>query len=116
MSMHSDFSDWFRAANMELQDDVLQKRWVGVDAFEAGRDQIISLVEIFFGFFDGKDNFLAEFRKAFQDADSSFRMRDNNRELAVLAGAELVDVMERASTELGDLAALALVSCAAQNL
>ena len=101
---------------MEPQADVLQKRWVGVDAFEVDHDAIISLVELFFGFFDGKEKFLADFRKAFQDADSSFRMRDNNRELSVLAGATLVAVMEEGSIELGNLAALALVSCAAQNL
>jgi hypothetical protein len=114
--MHSDFSEWFRAAGMELHADELQKRWAGVDAFEVGRDEVVSLVEIFFGFFAGKDAFLAGFRKVFQDADASFRMRDNERELSVLAGAVLVTVMEEGSMELGDLTALALVACAAQNL
>lgn len=114
--MHSDFSEWFHAAKIELQGDVLQKRWAAVDTFQVGRDEIISLTELFFGFFDGNDNFLATFRQAFQDTDSSFRMRGNNQELSVLAGATLVDAMERCSMELGDLAALALVSCAAQNL
>ena len=101
---------------MELHADELQKRWAGVDAFEVGRDEVVSLVEIFFGFFAGKDAFLASFRKVFQDADASFRMRDNDRELSVLAGAVLVTVMEEGSMELGDLTALALVGCAAQNL
>ncbi len=116
MNMHSDFSEWFRAAGMEPHADELQKRWVGVDAFEVDSEEVVSLVEIFFGFFDGQDSFLAELRKVFQDADASFRMRDNDRELSVLAGAILVAVMEEGSTELGDLTALALVACAAQNL
>ena len=116
MTMHTDFSEWFRAANLELPDEVLQKRWAGVDAFEVGRNEVVSLVEVFFGFFDGKDAFLGVFRKAFQDADSSFRMRENNLELSVLAGAKLVAVMEDVTMALGDFAALALVACAAQNL
>ena len=91
MSMNSDFSEWFRAAGMEPQADELQKRWAGVDAFEAGRDEVVSLVELFFGFCGGKDTFLASFRKAFQDADASFRMRDNDRELAVLAVPKACD-------------------------
>lgn len=101
---------------MEMPGEALQKRWAAVNAFEVGRDEIVSLVEAFFGFFEGKANFLAGFREAFQEADSAFRMRENNREVSVLAGAILVTVMEESSSELGDLAALALVSCAAQNL
>jgi hypothetical protein len=116
MNMHSEFSEWFRAASLPLQDDVLQKRWAGIEAFQADRDDVVSLVELFFGFFADKAAFFAKFRKVFQDADSSFRMRENNLELSVLAGASLVAVMKDSTMELGDFAALALVSCAAQNL
>ena len=118
--MHTDFSEWFRAANLAPTHEDLQKRWVGVDAFEVGRSEVVSLVEIFFGNFDdkyvSKTLFLDKFRKVFQEADSSFRIRDNNLELSVLAGATLVTVMEEAPSNMGDFAALALVGCAAQNL
>ena len=114
--MHGDFSEWFRSAGMNPPADVLQKRWAGVEAIQFDADEIVSLTELFFGFFDGKDTYVAQFRKVFQDADSSFRMRDNNQELSVLAGAALVVVMDSDLIELGDLAALALVSSAAQNL
>jgi hypothetical protein len=114
--MHVNFSEWFRAANLEASADSLPKRWAGVDTFQVGKNAIVSLVEVFFGFFDGKDAFLAEFRTAFQAKDSTFRMRDNNRELSVLAGATLVTVMEDYPTDFGDAAALALLACAAQNL
>ena len=60
-------------------------------------------MELFFGYSGGKDTFIAKFRKVFQDADASFRMRDNDRELSILAGAVLVTVMEEGSMELGDL-------------
>jgi len=114
--MHKDFSEWYRLAGIELQNDVLLKRWAGVEAFEAGRDEIVSLVELFFGFYDVTEQFIGNFRSPFQAADAAFRMRDNNQELSVLAGAKLVSVMEGTSIELGDLATMALVSCAAQNL
>lgn len=114
--MHSDFSEWFLAAGIELQDDMLLKRWTGVDAFTAGRDEIVSLVELFFGFYDANETFTSKFRIPFQEADAAFRMKGNNRELSVLAGAKLVSIMEGDSIELGDFAAMALVSCAAQNL
>ncbi|MCC7518805.1 MAG: hypothetical protein IT578_06430 [Verrucomicrobiae bacterium] len=116
MSMHSQFSEWFLAAGIELSGDVLQKRWAGVEAFTAGRAEIISLVELFFGFFDGKESFLENFRAPFKEADGAFRMKENNQELSVLAGAKLVSIMESGERALGDLASLAMVSCAAQNL
>jgi hypothetical protein len=114
--MHNDFSEWYRLAGIELQNDALLKRWAGVETFAAGRDEIISLAELFFGFYDATEQFIGNFRSPFQEADAAFRMRDNNQELSVLAGAKLVSVMEGASIELGDFAAMALVSCAAQNL
>lgn len=114
--MHKDFSEWFRTAGIEQNNESLKMRWTGIDAFEVGRNDIVWLTELFFGIDSPKEKFLAAFRKAFQDADSSFRMRENDRELSVLAGATLVSVMERSPLALGDLAALAIVSCAAQNL
>src|SRR5258708_2067309 len=116
MSMHSQFSEWLLTAGIELQDDVLQKRWAGVEAFTAGCADIISLVELFFGFFDGKERFLENFRVPFKQADGAFRMKENSQELSVLAGAKLVSIMEGGERELGDLASLAVVCCAAQNL
>lgn len=114
--MHTDFAEWFRSAGVELQDDVLLKRWAGVDAITAGPEEILSLVELFFGFYDATEAFTASFRVPLQQADAAIRMRDNNVELSVLAGAKLVSIMEGNSIELGDFAAMALVSCAAQNL
>lgn len=114
--MHPQLSEWFLAAGIEFQDDVLQKRWAGVEAFTNGRDTVILLVELFFGFLEGKETFLDTFRAPFKHADAAFRMKDNNNELSVLAGAKLASIMEGGDNTLGDLASLAIVSCAAQNL
>ena len=116
MNMHSNFSEWFLAAGIEWPSEVLEKRWVGVETFSAGRDEIVSLVELFFAFYEGNETFIENFRVPFKQADSAFRMKDNNRELSVLAGAKLVSIMENGSVLLGDFASMALVSCGAQNL
>lgn len=114
--MHKHFSEWYRSAGIELQGEILLKRWAGVEALSAGHGEIVPLVELFFGFYEAIESFEANFRKPFQEADAAFRMRDNNRELSVLAGAKLALVMDGTSDDLGDFAALALISCAAQNL
>jgi len=114
--MHNNFSEWYLSAGITLESDTLLKRWEGVEAFSAGSSEIVPLVELFFGFPDATEDFMLNFRQAFQKADAAFRMRDNNRELSVLAGAKLTSIMEGSSDNLGDFAALALVSCAAQNL
>jgi hypothetical protein len=116
MNMHNNFSEWFLAAGIEWPSEVLEKRWVGVETFSAGRDEIVSLVELFFAFYEGNETFIENFRVPFKQADSAFRMKDNNRELSVLAGAKLVSIMENGSVLLGDFASMALVSCGAQNL
>lgn len=114
--MHSDFSEWFRSAGIEMPSDALLKRWEGIEAHSAGAKEIISLTELFFGYYDVCQEFSAAFRLVMQGADASFRMKGNNLELSVIAGAKLISIIEGPAAKLGDLAALALVACAAQNL
>ncbi len=68
----------------------------GRETFSAGRDEIVSLVELFFAFSEGNETFIEKFRVPFKQADSTFRMKDNNRTLSVLAGAKLVSIMRTA--------------------
>jgi hypothetical protein len=58
----------------------------------------------------------SEFLKALQTEDPAFKIRDNDQELAVLAGAELVDVIERAESNQSILASLSLVCSSAMNM
>jgi hypothetical protein len=114
--MHKDFAEWYRGAGIPPNGDILPKRWQAIEKYEAGRDEIVSLVRLFYRLGKPSEEFENAFRTAFQTTDPAFQMRDNDQELLVLAGAELIDIIERGPVELADLAALSLVCAAAQNL
>ncbi len=114
--MHKDFAEWYRAAGIPPKGDILPKRWAGIETYEPGHNEIVSLTRLFYRLGKPTEEFENTFRSAFQTADPAFQMRDNDQELLVLAGAELIDIIERSPIELADLAALSLVCAAAQNL
>lgn len=114
--MHKDFAEWYRVAGIPPNGDILPKRWAAIEKYEAGRDQIVSLARLFYRLGKPSEDFLSTFRTAFQTADPAFQMRGNDQELQVLAGAELIDIIERSPMDLADLAAISLVCAAAQNL
>jgi hypothetical protein len=116
MTIHPEFSEWFHQAGIQHSSEVLQMRWAGLQELEVQKVEVVPLTELFFGFFDGNEAFLAEFRESFRETDSSFRMRDNNREVSVLAGAALAYAMEGDSPALSDFVSLSILSCAAQNM
>src|SRR5690348_480265 len=111
--MHADFSEWYRQAGLEPNGEDLPKRWAAIQQYSPKKEEIISLVEIFNRLGKTKDSFPPEFLKALQAADPPFKIRDNDQEFAVLAGAELVDVIERAKPDRSILAVLSLVCAAA---
>ncbi|MCS6295967.1 MAG: hypothetical protein H8K09_07030 [Nitrospira sp.] len=114
--MHDDFAEWYRVANIPPNADILPKRWKAIEAYSPDRDGVISLTRLFYRLGKPNESFLSGFVKPFQDSDPLFHIRNNEYELSLLAGAELVDVMERSNSKLKDLAALSLVSAAAENL
>jgi hypothetical protein len=114
--MHAEFSEWYRSANMEPNGDALPKRWAAIDQYDPDCEEIIFLARLFYGLGKPDETLLATFQKAFQEADPLFKTRNNDHELALLAGAELVDVIEFSGPDLADLAALSLVCAAAANL
>lgn len=114
--MHKDFGEWYRSAGMEPDGEILPKRWVGIENYSPDTNGVVSLARLFYRLGKPNDDFLAAFQDVFQKADPAFKMRDNEHELSVLAGADLVDVIERSDSALSDLAALSLVSAAAENL
>jgi hypothetical protein len=114
--MHKDFSDWYRAAGIEPVAQQIPPRWTGVKEFDPNAAHVVTLAKFFFGLERPTESFLAIFRQPFQAADVTFPMKENDEELKVLAGAELVDIIERGSAELAMLAALCLVSASFQNL
>ncbi len=115
--MHPAFAEWYRSAGIEPDAAALPKRWEGIKQFSAGCEEVAALTRLFFGLGSVAEPFLAAFRAPLQKADAAFPMRKNDKELAVLAGAKLVIVIEdEEDPDLASFAALALVSAAAQNL
>jgi hypothetical protein len=114
--MNSYFGDWYRSAGIPPEGIPLAERWKGVESFEPDAGDIALLTQTFYQLNLSDPSFSQRFRKAFNDADPNFPMSGNDRELIVLAGAELVDVTERGSRDFADLAGLCLVCGGAQNV
>lgn len=114
--MHKDFGEWYRLAGIEPDGQILAKRLAVIEAYNPTGDDVVSLTQLFYGLGKAKETFTSAFVKVFHDADPAFRTRENSHELSVLAGAQLVDTIERSDVALADLAALSLVSAAASNV
>lgn len=109
--MHKDFADWYRLIDVEPTDDVLQKRWAGVEAAanDLNSGRACDIGRIFFGLPTKDSGALDAYREHFKMADSAFPMRDNAAEIQMLSGATLVASLSHEQTSVGDLAALVLV-------
>ena len=113
--MQNDFGEWYRLAGIEPDGETLATRWAVIDAYMPTRDDVIALAQLFYRLGKPNETSLSAFIGAFHKADPAFRMRDNDHELSVLAGAQLVETINRSDAGFADLAALSLVSGAAGN-
>jgi len=113
--IHPSFGDWYRAAKIAPDGELLKKRWEAVDNFEINQGYAVDLVRLFFGVGQVSEKFLNEFRTAFQKTDAAFPMKHNDVELRVLAGAELVDSIETYTASWGRYISLAIVCCSFRN-
>lgn len=90
--MHRNFGEWYRLVSIERTDEVLKKRWAGVEEWvsiiRGDDDALLETVRIFHWLPErsSREGFLATFRKH----DAAFAQRDNGLEQRVLAGAALV--------------------------
>lgn len=116
MSMNNYLSDWYRSAGVSPENIPLTKRWEGAASFDVDAGEISLLAQVFYQLNLSDPLFPERFRKAINKADPNFSMSGNDRELIVLAGAALVDAIERGSRDIADLAALFLVCGAVQNV
>ena len=116
MSMNSYFSDWYRVAGIPPEGIPLTKRWEGVESFAVDAAEISLLAQVFYQLNSSDPSFIQRLREALNKVDPNFPMSGNDRELIVLAGAVLVDTIERRSRDIADLAALCLVCGAVQNV
>jgi hypothetical protein len=96
--------------------DALPKRWSAIEGYSPNASGVVSLARLFYSLGSFDEEFHLGFQTAFQTADPPFKMSGNENELSVLAGAELIDLIDRGDTGLADLAALSLVCAAGANL
>ncbi len=104
------FPNWYTAAAIEPKDDFLRKRWQGVEEFisTVSQAQAFELVRVFHGMGGADPTFAGAFEAAIQKHDAAFTATSRPRELAVLAGAALAHMVEKAP-DIADTAALATV-------
>lgn len=105
--MHPNFGDWYRDVSVNVDGDSLAARWNGVDHHQANLevDSVPHLVRIAYRSAVSED-VLDGFRQPFHEEDSAFPMRDNDEELAILAGAILIAHLDAKANDSGNFAAL----------
>lgn len=113
---HKYFSDWYRSASVPPDNIPLEKRWEAIEAFDVDAAEVTSLTQLFYELRLSDASFPERFRTEFNKADPNFQMSGNDRELVVLAGAMLVEVMDNYTREFADLAGLCLFCAAFQNV
>jgi hypothetical protein len=109
--MDEKFGEWYRKVNLEPDDNLLKRRWKGISSFskDITKSRILDLARIFYKRTPINAEFEKEFRSGFFKADTAFKMRDNEPELAILAGATLASIFKGKDNAIGDVAALATV-------
>lgn len=90
--MHKNFGEWYRLVSIEPTDEILKKRWAGVEEWVSSirndDDALLETVRIFRGLPEKTSR--EEFLAAFREHDAAFAQRNNELEQRVLAGAALV--------------------------
>jgi hypothetical protein len=114
--MNNYLSAWYRSAGIAPENIPLAKRGEAIDAFAADGDDVAAMTQLFYELTPSDSSFEGKFRTAFNNADPNFGMSGNDRELIVLAGATLANVMENGTRALSDLSTLCLICGGAQNL
>ena len=109
--MQEQFGEWYRAVVVDPTDDLLTKRWIGIEAYskDCRLADSLDLIRTFRGLRVQSAEFTDTFRRAFKDADAAFRMRDNDAEMMVLAGTAAVEFISAREPDHAAAMALAVI-------
>jgi hypothetical protein len=109
MVIHQQFGDWYRSATLTPTEDLLQKRWTGIEDLvkQPTAPQLLGLAKLFTLPHATEAVIPAGFRESFRAHDDLFPLRDNLQELRILAGIVLRFVIET-KEHWAPLAALAI--------
>ncbi len=111
------FPDWYAEASPTAQNETVSLRWAGVAeaATSFALEEVPDLVRLFFALPARKDTVAQRARETFQKHDASFRMQGKDRELQVLAGCILAQLINTRPDH-GDLVALAATCLGLRDL
>lgn len=97
--MNEKFYDWYVKVNLQPDNAILQARWKGIDAYINSKltspNEVFELIRLY-NSKNVDEGFLDIFFSCFIDIDSAFSKK-NVIELSVLAGATLVEIVNRNS-------------------
>jgi hypothetical protein len=107
--LQSFFADWYQKCCPQVTDELLKKRWAGVEA--AGKEFGVDsdLCRIFFGRLSLTSETIQTFRGPFFAADATFPQAKNDLEIKILAGAVIARVLEQTKSRKAVQLALALI-------
>ena len=116
--MHRFLADWYRVSRIDPIGDDLVKRSTSIETIVGAVDtnKAVDLARLFLRSKSVSAEFKEQFALDFQSDDPTFRMRDNELELCLLAGAVIAQYVETKRTDVGDSMALALISGACPAL
>lgn len=111
--MNNLLPNWYHVARIDVDGNELEKRGEGIEAFDKGLklDKALDALRLFNGIPTQDANFKEEYGAIFQQIDPTFRIRNNDLELRILAGASTIKVLDRQYGDLSDPVALA-ITCA----
>lgn len=93
------FSESYSRVNLGISPEQLEQRWQGIEQYSGNEDlDVFELVKLYYGL-KNDEEFLREFVKVFNDLDISFT-QNNKRELCVLSGIILANLMENKDYQL----------------
>src|SRR5215467_825091 len=113
--MHELFADWFQTVNPNPNAEELDSRWKAVKAVteKLSARGALDLVRVAHGLLDTNGDATKQLREAFKSTDPTFRMRDNDVELRVLASSAIAVFLEQnKSSNESDVLALAEIAVA----
>ena len=111
--MHKEFPVWYAEVSIGDDEPTRNARWEGIvslvsEVDYSGLETLLRLV--IGGRCQPSHRELTALYRPFTDTDGTFTARGNEREIQILAGAALVRLMEQSDTQMGDAAALGVVT------
>mgnify|MGYP003184982336 CR=1 FL=1 len=103
------FSESYSRVGLGISPEQLERRWQGIEQYIEKEDlDVFELVKMYYGL-KNNEEFVQEFVKVFNDLDISFT-KNNRRELSLLSGIILAELMENKDYQLNTIFSIVCLS------